>query len=209
MDYKQFHNSIAFNPGLYATRAIILFLREMFNANPEIGFKAYIDEMSKSDAYGSLMITSKNDWESKYRNKRPIIIVSHGNIITGVNGTQGVGKVLSISRDGSKTSYSDLISFPIVVECISEVDIECSTLSSMVNVFLTSDLRPLRTLRLQLLGNPAQSPSQQFEKANISFISSVILNVQLNRRYTATLISDNILEKIKIKLDNFNEIDIS
>ena len=208
MDYKDFSNSVAFNPGIYSIRAIIEFLREMFNANQDFGFKVYDDEQQRGDAYGSIIITSKFDWESKYRNKRPAITVSHGNIITGVNGTQGSGKILSISEDGSKTTYSDLISFPIVIECISEVNIECATLSSIVNVFLTSDLRPLRSLGFQLLGSPAQSPSQQFEKNNVSFISSVIINVQLNRKYTATIIDNEILERIKFKLTNFTEMNI-
>jgi len=209
MDYKQIHNSIAFNPGLYSTRAIILFLREMFNKNSDLSFLPYTDDLTKTSAYNSLMITSKFDWESKYRNKRPAIMVSHGNIISGINGTQGLGRILSVSVDGEETIYSDLISFPIMIECVSEVDTECSALASMANAFLTCDNRILHSLRMQLLGNPLQSPSQQFEKNNISFISSVILNIQLSRKWTSKLISNNVLENIKIKLKNFTEIDIN
>lgn len=206
--YANIVNSSTFNPGLYGVRATIQLLRETFKINPDFGFKIYEDDLMRSDAYGSLLITSKNDWETKYRHKRPIIIISHGNIVNGINGTQGQGKFLGSSVDGSTISYSDLISYPIMVECLSESDTESGALTSIANIFLTSDVKILHSLGLQLLGNPVQSAPQLFEKGNISFISSLIINVQANRKYTAKLINDNILKEIKVKLNSALTMDI-
>jgi hypothetical protein len=208
MNQKDFTLSRNFNTGLYGVRAVVLFLREMFTANPDLGFNIYTDDLAKADAFLSLHITTKHDWETKYRGKRPIIFVSRGNLITGVNNTQGIGRVLSITNNGQVTSYSDLISFPIVVECLSESDIESETLSSIVLTLLTGDTRALRSLGLQIQGNPIQTPTQLFEKVNNSFISSVIIQVQVQRQMRAIRTPKNLLESIEFKINDGLEVNI-
>lgn len=207
--YKDFVYSKNFNPGHYGVTAIVLFLKEMFNNNSDLGFTVFDDSLNKEDSFDSLLIASKFDWEEKYRNKRPALIVSRGNIITGTNGTQGQGKVLSITQNGEKTSYSDLISFPLMVECLSESDIQAEALASMVNIFISADLRPVRSLGLQLQGSLNITAPQIFEKQNISFISSVIMQVQMNRMYTAKVLGLTALNKIIVKLNDSTIMNIS
>lgn len=206
--YKDFVYSKNFNAGNYGVTAIVLFLREMFTANKELGFTVYDDKLNKSDSYDSLSITTKFDWEQQYRNKRPAIFVSRGNLITGVNGTQAQGKMFSITENGELTSYSDLVSFPIVVECLSESDIQSEALASVVSSFLSFDTRPLRSLGLQSQGSVTVSAPQLFEKGNISFITSVITQVQMQRMYKARMLSLNALEKIQVKLNDSTIINI-
>lgn len=208
MNQKEFTLSKNFNSGLYGVRAILIYLREMFNSNPDFGFKVYTDDLNKADAFPSLLITTKHDWETKYRGKRPAIFVSRGNLITGTNGTQGIGRVFSITDNGQTTSYSDLISFPIVVECLSESDIESETLSSIVLTFLTADLRPLRSLGLQIQGNPTQTPTQLFEKVNVAFISSVIIQAQMQRQIKAIKTPKDMLQLINLEINGNQEINI-
>jgi hypothetical protein len=208
MNQKDFTLSKNFNSGLYGIRAILIYLREMFNSNPDFGFKVYTDDLNKEDAFPSLVITTKHDWETKYRGKRPIIFVSRGNLITGVNNTQGMGRVFSVTDNGQTTSYSDLISFPIVVECLSESDIEAETLSSIALIFLTGDLRALRSLGLQIQGNPTQTPTQLFEKVNVSFISSVIIQAQMQRQIRAIRTPKDMLETISFQINENPEINI-
>lgn len=209
MSQNDFLYSKNFNPGYYSVRAIVLYLREMFKANTDLEFIPYYDEMNKEESFDSLLITTKHDWETKYRNKRPSIFVSRGNIITGINGTQGQGRLFSITDNGETTTYSDLVSFPIVVECLSESDIQSELLSSISLGFLNLDSRPLRSFGLQIQGSPSQSPPQLFEKGNISFISSVILQVQLCRQYNARTIGLKTLENIKLKLNDSIEINVN
>ena len=202
MDYKQFLYSQNFNPTGYATRAIVLFLRTIFSNNPELGFIVYQDDLDKKDSFPSLLITTRFDWETKYRAKRPAIFVSTGNVISGVNNTSGSGKVQSVTQNGDITNYQDLISFPIMIECLSESDLESQALASAVLAFFTMDLRPLRSLKLQLFPNPTQTPPQIFEKGNISFISSVMLQVQMTRQYSARLLNLEQWKEIELKLND-------
>ena len=170
--------------------------------NPGLGFTIYNDSLSKEEAYPSLLITTKHDWETKYRNKRPCITVSHGNIIYGVNGTLGSGRTLSITDQFQKITCSDLISFPLVVECLSEVDLESSTLASIANILLTASSKSLYSFGFQLLGNPTQSEVRMFEKGpNTSFISSLVINVQKQRQYTVTTLNTQLLEQILVELN--------
>ena len=206
--YKDIVYSKNFNAGHYGVTAIVLFLREMFAANSELGFTVYDDTLNKEDSYDSLLIATKFDWEEKYRNKRPSIIVSRGNLITGVNGTQGQGKLFSITENGGSTSYSDLVLFPIMVECLSESDIQSEALASIVSAFLGCDARPIRSLGLQIQGSLTISSPQLFEKGNISFISSVIMQVQMQRMYTAKVLGSKVLENIKLALNDSTIINI-
>lgn len=208
MNYKKVLNSKNLNPGYYGVTAIIVYLREMFAQNLDLGFHVYDDSLNKEDSFSSLIITSKYDWETKYRSKRPAIFVSRGNLISGVNGTQGQGRLFSITENGAETSYLDLISFPIVVECLSESDIECEALSSIVSLFLTADLRPLRSLGFQVATNPSQSPPQLFEKGNISFISSVILQLNTHRNIKTKVMNDQLLKEFSVKVNNALNIDV-
>jgi hypothetical protein len=208
MNQRDFTLSKNFNPGIYGVKAIVLFLREMFRVNSDFGFTVYDDDLNKEEAFSSLLITTKHDWETTYRGKRPAIFVSRGNLINGVNGTQGQGRVFSIENNGQTTSYSDLLSFPIMVECLSEKDIESETLASMVALFISADLRPLRSLGLQINGQVTQTPAQIYETQNISFISSVIMQVAMQRNIKAIKTVDNMLEKIQFRINESLNINI-
>lgn len=208
MSQNQFLYSKNFNPGHYAVRAIVLYLRTMFQQNADLEFVPYLDSMTKEEAYDALLITTKHDWETTYRNKRPLIAVSRGNLIAGISGTQGQGRLFSITDNGETTTYSDLVSLPIMVECLSESDIQCELLASIVSAFLSLDARPLRSLGMQIQGSPTQTSPQLFERGNTSFISSVIISVQIARQYKAHVIGLNALEDIKILLNNSVEINI-
>ena len=188
--YKSIFNSSTFNPSVYAVRVIVLYLRKMFELNSDLGYTVYNDDLNKDEALSSLLITTKYDWETKYRNKRPCIMVSNGDIVSGINGTTGIGKIVSITDFHQKISCSDLISFPIVVECLSEVDLEATTLTSLINMFLTASNKPIHSFGFQILGNPIQTASKIFEKGtNASFIASLVLNLQKQRQYSMTLFS--------------------
>lgn len=206
--YKDIVYSKNFNVGHYGVTAIVLYLREIFNSNKELGFTVYDDDLNKEDSYDSILISTKFDWEEKYRNKRPAIIISRGNLLTGVNGTTGQGKLFSVTENGEATTYSDLVSFPIVVECLSESDIQSEALAALVSSFLTFDLRALRSLGFQLQGSATISPPQLFEKGNVSFISSVIIQIQMQRMYTAKVLGNKVLDEIKLKLNDSMSINI-
>lgn len=209
VDYKTFVNSPSFNPGIYAVRAIKLYLQESFRQNPGFGFQIYDDDQDKPKAAGSLLITTNNVWTDKYSNKRPCIKVSHGNIMIGIMGTMGSGAIVGVTDKLEKVSCSDLISFPIVVECLSEEDLESATLTSIVNVLLTTSLKPIHSFGFQLLGNPIQSDVRIFEGgSNTSFISSLVLNLQKQRKYTTTLLSDQLLKQITIDLNDNQTLNI-
>lgn len=209
MEYSQLLYSVNFNPGGYAVRGIILYLQTIFANNEELGYMVYNDNLSKEQAMGSLFIGSKFVWENKFRSKRPAIFVSRGNIVSGVNSTHGQGKVQSVTENGSITNYQDLISFPIVVECLSENDLECEALASIVSAFLTMDLRPLRSMKMQMFPQPTQSPPQIFEKGNISFISNVILQVQMTRQYRARTLNEVQLKQFELAINNSEKLFIS
>ena len=202
MDYKQLLHSPNFNPGGYAIRAIVLYLRTILDANEELGFHVYQDDLNKTDAYNSILVTTRYDWETKYRAKRPAIFVSRGNIITGVNNTSGQGRVQSVTKNGSITNYQDLISFPIMIECLSESDLECEALASLVSAFLTMDARPLRSLKMQVFPNPTITAPQIFQKGNVSFIASVMIQVQITRQYSAKLLDEQQLKDFEISVNS-------
>lgn len=206
MKYQELFESKNYNPGGYGVRASILLLRECFKNNPEFEYKIYEDDLSKADAFRSLLITTKNDWETTYKSKRPAIIVSHGNVILGSQLTQGNSRVERIEENGAVTFFTDLTSFPIVIECLSESDVEASVLSSIVGLFLTSDLRVLRSVGFQIQGIPTQTPAQPYEKGNISFISSVIIQVQLQRKYRARIMNEKMLENVNLKLNGSTNV---
>jgi hypothetical protein len=89
-----------------------------------------------------------------------------------------------------------------VVECLAESDIESEALGSMIATFLALDARPLRGLGLQIQGGTTQTAPQLYEKDNVSFISSVILQVQIARQYTARILGEEVLQKIKLILNS-------
>jgi hypothetical protein len=210
MSYKDFVQSKTFNVGHYAVTAITKYLFERFKENTDLDFKPYSDDMNKEDSYGALLITTKFDWETKYRNKRPAIFVSRGNMISGANGTVAQNRVLSITDNGAKTAYIDLVSLPIVVECIAESDIESEALASIVSTYIGLDVRPLRSLRLQIQGGLTQTPPQMFERgANPSFISSVIMQVQISRQYNASIIGEKTLQNIRMQLNDPHELSVT
>ena len=202
MDYNELLHSPNFNPGVYAIRAIVLYLRTILDANEELGFHVYQDDLNKTDAYNSILVTTRYDWETKYRAKRPAIFVSRGNIITGVNNTSGQGRVQSVTKNGSITNYQDLISFPIMIECLSESDLECEALASLVSAFLTMDARPLRSLKMQVFPNPTITAPQIFQKGNVSFIASVMIQVQITRQYSAKLLDEQQLKDFEISVNS-------
>lgn len=209
VDYRSLVNSPSFNPGVYAVRVIRLYLIESFRQNPGFGFTIYDDNQTKSEAAKSLLITTNNDWEGPYRNKRPCIKISHGNITIGTNGTMGTGAIVGVDDQLQKVSCSDLISFPLVVECLSEEDIETATLTSIVNILLTTSIKPIHSFGFQILGNPIQSDVKIFEKGtNTTFISSLILYLQKQRQYTTTLLSNQLLKQITIDLNDNPALDI-
>jgi hypothetical protein len=209
MIYKDFVNSKTFNVGYYGVKAIILYLVERFMGNQDLEYKVYTDELNRADSYGSLLITSKYDWETKFRGKRPAIFVSRGNLLTGANGTVAQSKLFSVTDNGETTSYMDLVSFPIVIECLAESDIESEALGSMIATFIGLDVRPLRGLGLQIQGGITQTPPLLFEKDNISFISSVVIQAQISRQYRARIMGSETLQKIKTLLNQkvISEID--
>lgn len=209
MDYNRFVYSQNLNPGHYGVSATILFLQKMFSSNPEFGFEVYTDESNKETAFESLWIGAKYVWEEKYRNKRPAIFVSRGNIITGVNNTIGQGKLFSITKNGEITSYLDLVSFPIMVECLSESDLQSEALAAMVTAFLSLDQRPFKSLGFQIQGSPTITPPQIFEKGNTSFISSVIIQIQIQRMYKAKVLSNQALQEIQVILNNSQTVNIT
>ena len=202
MSQLDFVRSKTFNVGYYGVRAIIEYLNQRFNGNPELDYAIYTDDLNRASAFGSLLITSRYDWESKFRGKRPIVLVSRGNLISGANGTVAQGKLFSVTDNGSTTSYLDLVSFPIVVECLAESDIESEALGSMIATFLSLDARPLRGLGLQIQGGTTQTAPQLYEKDNVSFISSVIIQVQIARQYKARILGEEVLQKIKLILNS-------
>ena len=51
MKYKELYESRSFNPGAYAVRALILFLREMFKSNTEFEYVVYDDDLNKDSAF--------------------------------------------------------------------------------------------------------------------------------------------------------------
>ena len=95
-----------------------------------------------------------------------------------------------------------------MVECLSESDIQSEALAAIVSSFLSLDLRALRSLGFQTQGSVTISPPQLFEKGNVSFISSVIMQVQMQRMYTTKLLGSKVLEEIKLKLNNSTVINI-
>lgn len=208
VDYKKFLYSKNFNPGFYGVSATVLFLKEMFKSNPEFGFTVHDDSLSKEMSFGSILITTKFDWEVNCRSKRPAVFVSRGNLIAGVNGTTGQGKMFSIEENGAKTSYTDIVSFPIMVECISESDIQAEALAAMVASFITLDVRPFRSLGFQIQGTPTISSPQIFEKGNTAFICSTIIQVQMARSYKARVISSQALTDIQVILNGSTQITI-
>lgn len=208
MNYKSLYQSKNLNPGTYIVRTIIAFLTKMFEANADFGFTVYTDELSKEDSFRALLITSKYDWETKYRSKRPSILVSRGNVSRGSFGTQGMGKVLSITENGNLTSYTDLISVPIVIECLSENDVEAEVLSAIVQTFLALDVRPLQSFGIQIQQPPVQSPALLVEKANVTFISSVIMTLAMQIQYRSHTLSGPLLEEFKMMVNNSTEIHV-
>ena len=208
MSYKEFVQSKTFNVGHYAVTAITKYLFERFKENAtNMEYSPYSDEMDREESYNSVLITTKFDWETKYRSKRPAIFVSRGNMTSGANGTVAQSRVLSITDNGAKTAYIDLVSLPIMVECIAESDIESEALSSIVATYIGLDVRPLRSLQLQIQGGLTQTPPQLFERgANPSFISSVIMQVQIPRQYNASIISEKMLETIRMQLNHPREL---
>lgn len=209
MTYRSFLESQVFNTGHYGVRVLTYYLAEQFRENQELGYKVYDDELNREDSYGALLITTKYDWETKYRGKRPAIFISRGNMVTGANGTVGQGRMLSITENGEATAYMDLVSFPIVVECLAESDIECEALSSIVATYLGIDARPLRSFGMQIQGGITQTPPVPFERGNVTFLSSVIVQIQISRQYKVRVIGNKSLEKIKFMLDRNNHAEIT
>ena len=194
MDRKALVYSKNFNSDDYAVRAILLYLIQVFKVNEELDFPPYTDEQNKIDSFTSTLFTTKFDWETKYRGKRPVVIVSCGNTLIGVNNTLGSAKIRSVTENGQVINYTDLISLSILVQCLSEADLEANSLASAVLMFLTADARPLHSLGLQLQGNPIKTPVRIFEKGTISFIAQVIINVQM-QGFISKLILLNLSEK--------------
>ena len=199
MSYSEFLKSRNFNPGYNAVRMVVNYIIERFRENSSLQFLPYLDELSKKDAYFSLLITTKYDWETKFRGKRPAIFVSRGNLLSALSGV-GAVRVLAVTDSGETTSYLDLVSFPLMIECIAESDIESEALSSMVAAYLAMDARPLRSLGLQMQSGITQTPPQLYEKGNTAFISSVIIQVQAERQITARVIGNVLLDKIKLAI---------
>ena len=156
---SDFYYSKSFNPGIYAIRVIIAYLTEMFNSNSDLGFIPYTDETNKGDSVDSVLITSKNAWEENFRNKRPSIIVSRGNISSGMYGTLPQANNFSVTENGNVTNISDLISCPIVVESICDSDTDSELLSAMVLTFVTLLPRTMHSLGMQIQGNPIITPA--------------------------------------------------
>lgn len=208
MDYQKIYNSKNFNPGLYLVRTLIIFLRKLYEANPELGFKIFSDGTSKEEAFRSLLITTRYDWETNYRSKRPTILISHENISRGLAGIQGNAKIIGFEENGSVARYTDLISVPIVLECLSENDIEAEMLSSITQTFLAMDHRPLQSFGIQIQAPPVQTPARLIEKANITFNSSVILTLAMQIQYRAKTLSGELLDRFKVEINNLNEINI-
>ena len=208
MNRKDLVYSKNFNPDDYCVRAILLYLIEMFKINPDLDFIPYEDDQDKATSFASTLFTTKFDWETKYKRKTPSVVISQGNTIYGVNNTVGNAKLKSVTENGQVTNYTDLISLPIMVECFAEASLEASSLASVASILLTADLRPLRSLGLQLQGNPIKTPPKIFEKGNMAFISSVIINVQMQRQYSARLLDQQRLDKILLKLNSSTEIDV-
>lgn len=210
MSYRDFTYSTLYNPSANVIRWVVFYLKEMFKNNPELEYTIYDENLNKDESFSSLLVTTHNNWEEKYRNKRPCILISRGNINFGSNGLSGSARMLSIVDNGETVTYSDLLSFPITIECLAEADLESETLASMCAAFLTMDLRPLRSINLQLMGTAIQTPPQLIEKnANTTYISSVIINVQKQRTYKARLIGNKQLEDIIMNLNNEVEMNIN
>ena len=80
--------------------------------------------------------------------------------------------------------------------------LQTSSSSNMVSI--QSGLSPVADITtsptniLQLFPNPTQTPSQIYEKDNISFISSVILQCQMERQFKAKLLGEQQLKEIKL-----------
>ena len=208
VDYNQFIYSKNFNPGYYGVTATILYLQEMFILNKDLGYILYTDDTNKEESYKALWVGTKFQWEEKYRDKRPAALIYRGNLLNGANGTLGAGRVFSVSRTNEKTAYKDYVSFPIVVECISESDLEAEALSAMVTSFISLDLRSYRDLGLQVQGQVTNTAPQIFEKGNTSFTASTILQIQMERSYIARLLSKDLLTNIQLKLNGSTALNI-
>lgn len=202
MSYINFTYNDLYNPAANTIRAVVLYLKEMFKNNPELEYTIYEEGLTKEESYNSLLITTRNNWEEAYRSKRPSILVSRGNITFGTNGLQGSTRMLNIVENGETVTYTDLLSFPIMLECLAEVDLESETLASMCAAFLAMDLRPLKAIGVQVMGSAVQTAPQMIEKGNITYASSVIINVQKQRTYKARLIGNKQLEDIQLNLNN-------
>lgn len=205
MTGKSFTNSKVFNPGNYYIKAFIVYLEKMFAINTDLGYTLYSELQNKEDSVASLLICSKYTWEMSYRGKRPCIMVSRGNIIFGVNGTSGQSKASAITESGTKTVYKDLLSMPIMIECLAESDLEAEALASMVLSFVGMDTRSIRSIGIQIQGTPIQTAPQMYEKGNNSFLCSVMLNIQVSRSYSFKILGDEALSHIVTSL-NSNEI---
>lgn len=205
MTMKSFTDSPVFNPGNYFIKAFIVYLRKMFSVNTDLGYTLYNESQNKEESVSGLLICSKYLWEIKYRTKRPAIFISRGNIIFGINGTNGNAKVSGITEGGTRTEFKESLSMPIMIECLAESDLEAEALASMVLSFISMDSRSIRSIGIQIQGNPIQTPPQLYEKNNNSFMCSVMYNIQVSRSYSFKIIGDEALKEIKASL-NGNEI---
>lgn len=205
MTMKTFTDSAVFNPGNYYTKAFIVYLRKMFSVNSDLGYTLYSESQNKEDSVSGLLICSKYLWETKYRTKKPCIVISRGNIIFGVNGTNGSAKFSGIIENGAKTEFKELLSMPIMIECLAESDLESEALASMALSFISMDTRSIRSAGIQIQGSPIQTQPQLYEKGNNSFSCSVMYNIQVSRSYSFKILGDEALQEIKASL-NGNQI---
>ena len=209
MDRNDIYNSRNFNPINYVISAVLIYLREMYKNNPNLGY-VVCDEFDNDEPsqISGLLITDKNTWDTKFTGHLPSLVVRRGPVSFG-GGIQGEGhgRVLNAGMDLATTTM-EIVSIPVVISCIARGDIEAETLAYMTTTFLREDKRWAQHLELYGIASPFISPSMPRNPSETEFVCEVSTSISVTKLCVARLLPEVKLKEIKLRLNSSLVADI-
>jgi hypothetical protein len=202
MNYNEFYYSRNFHPANHVMRVVIMYLREMFLLNSDLGYAVCTeDQVADCSQLSGLLIIDQNTWDTSFRGHIPSVIFQRG-IVSFGGGLQAgdMSRVVNAGL-GLPTTIMEIVSVPVVLSCIARQDTEAEALAFLVSNFLYDDKRWAKSFGLYGLQNPQISQVQIFQKETPSFMCTMSTVISVSRRYKTRLLPDVKLEEIALSVN--------
>ena len=206
---RSWFQSPNFNPANYVVSAVLVYLRQIYKYNDQLGFDVWQEESNDQPSnLPKLVIADENTWDTTHRGHLPSIVIQR-NVVSFGGGIQDGGNSRQVQGGFNlETSVMEIVSVPMVLSCIARQDLEAESLAFLTAQFLWDDKKWMKAFKLFGMVSPQISKVQIYNPTENAFKCDVMTGFNITKAYTTRVLPDQIVTQMVITLNDLLKLKI-